>query len=209
MNQAHWLVAFELAACLCLLCVSSIVTDNARRSAGEQEIIIPFLHPPFLSFPWGFSTCPFHTPESLSPPSKCSATWSLAKGQPSPVGRSWTEIRPLSADKTSSLAEMMSWCSAWSSFRVSSLLSGHLTLFALVRKKNFAASKENKLKAKTKSGVAGHSAAKLAVFRPFLWKTKIQKQNYFSWFLQCSFSHPSPSPVFIRTFSLHSYGLWH
>lgn len=32
-----------------LVCVSSIVTDNARRSAGEQEIIIPFLHPPFLS----------------------------------------------------------------------------------------------------------------------------------------------------------------
>lgn len=34
----------------------------------------------------------------------------------------------------------MSWCSAWSSFRVSSLgqlLSGHLTLFALVRKKFF------------------------------------------------------------------------
>lgn len=91
-SNAHWDVAFGLAAdCLCCA-VSSIVTDNARRSGSEQRSF--FLCCTLLSFPWGFRACPFHTAVSLSPPSKCSATWSLAKGQPSWVCRSRSEIRP-------------------------------------------------------------------------------------------------------------------
>lgn len=48
--QPHWLVSFWLSVVFFAVCtVSSLVTVNAQSSAGKQKIIIPLVHPPFLS----------------------------------------------------------------------------------------------------------------------------------------------------------------
>lgn len=200
----------------CLLCVCFVVTANARRSASEQTIIIPPLHPPFLSFPWGFGTCPFHTPESLSPPSKCSATWSLAEGQPSQARQSRTEIRPPAADKTFRFSgddelmpsvTLLSTSFSWADFS----RSFNFVRFGEEKKctRNSAASKKNRLRAKTKSCVAGHGATKLAAFRPISLRKRNTKTELFCLVSSALIFKPFPSRAFIRCFSLHPYVLWH